>query len=305
MGWINRQIAVAERLNPWTNVYGLARSLIALGTLLTLVLSSTETLFHPVRLLDNPRCIGPAATLSLFCTLPIEVVRLAGIGVLLLVVIGWRPRWTAIPHWWISFSVQASISLPEGGDQAAAILAMLFIPVALTDRRKWHWSAPDRKSRPVASFVSNLALLLARVQVMVIYLQAFIAKLFVPEWVDGTAVWYWLLDPNFGPTGLRRELALWIGSSALGMTLFTWGTLVIEAGLAYGLLASPRARRVLLVTGVAFHGLIALTMGLMSFSIIMWGALLIYLWPRAEQESLTLPHSDVAKEEELAFSRTS
>ena len=142
-------------------------------------------------------------------------------------------------------------------------------------------------------------------EVPVIYLQAFIAKLFVPEWVDGTAVWYWLLDPNFGPTGLRREVALWVGSSALGITLLTWGTLVVEASLAYGLLATSRARRVLLAVGVAFHGLIALTMGLVSFSVIMWGALLIYLWPRAESESLPLSRPMFLREGVFGWLRTS
>ncbi len=291
-GWIG----TVETLNPWTNVYGLARSLLALGTLLTLTVTSTDTLFHPVRILDSPRCDGPAELLSLFCILPLGPARAVAVAVLVLVVAGWRPRWTAIPHWLVAFGVQASISLPEGGDQAASNLALLLLPVALTDRRRTHWCPPDRDLRPVASFAANVGLYLVRLQVMVIYLQAFIAKLFVPEWVDGTAVWYWLTDPNFGPAGIRRTIALSVASTPLGITLLTWGTLVVEALLAFGILATTKTRYGLLVVGILFHGLIAATMGLVSFTFVMWGALLLYLWPRTDRPAIPLHHSVRRKE---------
>ena len=285
---LDGRILALETLNPWTNLYGLARSLLALGPLLTLTVTSTDTLFHPVRILDSPRCDGPAEFISLFCVLPLGFARAVAVAVLVLVVVGWRPRWTAIPHWLISFGVQASISLPEGGDQAASNLALLLLPVALTDRRRTHWSPPDRDLRPVASFAANVGLFLVRVQVMVIYLQAFIAKLFVPEWVDGTAVWYWLTDPNFGPPGIRRTVALTVASTPLGITLLTWGTLVVEALLAFGFLATAKTRYGLLVVGILFHGLIAAAMGLVSFTVVMWGALLLYLWPRSDRPSIPL-----------------
>ena len=38
--------------SPWTNVYGVARTLVALGMLTTLALTPTEALFAPVR--DHP-----------------------------------------------------------------------------------------------------------------------------------------------------------------------------------------------------------------------------------------------------------
>lgn len=37
----------ANSINPWTNVYGLARTIIAVSTLLTLLLNRVDILFRP------------------------------------------------------------------------------------------------------------------------------------------------------------------------------------------------------------------------------------------------------------------
>src|SRR5699024_3242820 len=102
----------------------------------------TDAIFAPVLGRDvAPYCSGIDA-ISVFCLFPREqltLIRWLCVVVLLVIASGWRPRWTALPHWWIAFSVFNSISIPDGGDQAAALLTLMLVPVLLTDPRRWHW----------------------------------------------------------------------------------------------------------------------------------------------------------------------
>src|SRR5437867_307525 len=124
---------------PWTSAYGLARTVLALGTAGTLAANAPSTLFRPaLGLPPAPYCTGPTQ-ISLFCLLPSEQLWLArslALAILFVVASGWRPRITAIPHWWVAFSLQVSATVLDGGDQVTAILTLLVLPVALTDPRR-------------------------------------------------------------------------------------------------------------------------------------------------------------------------
>ncbi|WNZ61405.1 hypothetical protein QEG98_36945 [Myxococcus sp. MxC21-1] len=72
----NRARAWVAGPSPWSNTYGLARTLVALGTGGTLAFSDTTTLFRPVAgIPEAPVCEGIRAA-SFFCVL----LRLAGGG---------------------------------------------------------------------------------------------------------------------------------------------------------------------------------------------------------------------------------
>src|SRR5437588_9408802 len=111
--------------SPWTNVYGVARTMLALATAATLITSSTETLFRPALGFPGvPACVG-AGRFSFFCLIPREDLELAqaiAAAILLVVASGWRPRLTGVPHWWISYSFAVSATIPDGGDQVIQIL---------------------------------------------------------------------------------------------------------------------------------------------------------------------------------------
>ncbi|MGH2760690.1 MAG: sporulation-delaying protein SdpB family protein, partial [Actinomycetota bacterium] len=116
---ISRWVAGLAQRNPWTNVYGLSRSIFALGTAVTLSVSEASTLFAPIpTFLDPPRCSGLAGKVSVFCIVPtdrFDLARRVVVIVLLVIASGWRPRITGIPHWWISFSFVASTTVQDGG----------------------------------------------------------------------------------------------------------------------------------------------------------------------------------------------
>jgi len=272
--------------SPWTNVYGVARTVLALATAATLITSSTETLFRPALGFPGvPACVG-AGRLSFFCLIPREDLALGqaiAAVILLVVASGWRPRLTGVPHWWISYSFAVSATIPDGGDQVIQILALLLVPVTVTDPRAWHWQSAPQTPRPIASLVAWSALFVARLQVAGIYFDSSLAKLATPVWADGTAFYYWSTDPAFGTPWWMRGLIEPVITSSLGVALLTWGPLALEFAIALGLVLDQRARSRLLVLGIGFHAGIAVMIGLVSFAIAMWGALILFLRPMRQE----------------------
>jgi antimicrobial peptide system SdpB family protein len=215
----------------------------------------------------------------LFCVAePVWGQRIA-VVILLVVASGWRPRLTALPHWWATASFQASTTTADGGDQVAAVITLLMLPIALSDGRAWHW----QRARPVGDLAVAVlawsALVVIRVQVAGIYLQASMAKLGKQEWANGTALYYWLSDPLFGVPGWAEPLFGPVLADAAGVTILTWGTVAVEFALVFGLFARRAARPYLLGAGVLLHGSIALFMGLGSFALAMIACLVLYLRP--------------------------
>jgi antimicrobial peptide system SdpB family protein len=275
LGWANAA-------NPWTNAYGLARTMLALGTLGTLLFSHSSSIFRPTVASDlAPTCVD-STRWTLFCLAPnehLEVLRWVAVAILALVASGWRPRITGILHWWVAFSLSITGTLVDGGDQITAVLSLLLLPVCLTDPRVWHWQAPPQKASQAGKVIARSALLIVRLQVAVVYFHAAVAKLAVPEWVDGTAVYYWFNDPSLGMPYWLSPVMTFLIINPITVVAITWGTMLLELSLAAGLLADARYRRVLLVLGITFHVGIALVHGLISFVLAMWAALFLFLYP--------------------------
>jgi antimicrobial peptide system SdpB family protein len=217
----------------------------------------------------------------------LRLAQLVAAAVLLVVASGWRPRLTGIPHWWISYSFAVSATIPDGGDQVTQILALLLVPVTLTDPRAWHWQRAPRAARPLSAIIAWSALFVARLQVAGIYLDSSLSKLGTPEWVDGTAFYYWSTDPAFGTPLWMRGLLEPVIASPLGVALLTWGPVALELAIALGLVLDARSRRRLLPGGIAFHAGIAVMIGLVSFAVAMCAALILFLRPMGDEFDLT------------------
>lgn len=284
---LNAYWEYARRLstrNPWTQNIGLARTFIMLGGLGTLLFSSVDTLIRPAAGLSYPHCSGVAgiATWCLASPELFEGVRWFSIVVLALAASGWRPMITAVPAWWVLFSTQAAATTVDGGDQVAANLALILIPISLTDTRRWHWRNGGAQRGVGFTLVSHVGMFAAAVQMSFLYLNAALSKLSVSEWNDGTAVYYWMQDPMFGPSEPLRSLLArallnpWVLAGA------TWGPVLLELALGLSLVLPRASRRILLVLGVGFHLGIAILMGLWSFAFVMTGGLLLLLAPRGQ-----------------------
>jgi antimicrobial peptide system SdpB family protein len=282
--------------NPWTNVYGVARSLLAAGTAATLIFNESHILFRPASGIPSvPSCQHPLQQIGIFCLFlsHLEVARWLAVAILLVVASGWRPRFTAIPHWWISFSLQTSAITLDGGDQVTAVLTLLLLPVALMDSRRWHWQSPPPETPSslraiVMRLIALSSLIVIRLQVAGIYLHSTVAKLGVEEWVDGTAIYYWFVwDPFLRLPDWMMSLALPIMTTG-AVAAFTWGVILLELVLFMGLVMPQRIWPVLLIVGIGFHMAIAVTMGLISFGMAMTAALVLYLRPVWKEFGLIL-----------------
>ncbi|MFD8212957.1 sporulation-delaying protein SdpB family protein [Streptomyces sp. NPDC059697] len=273
---------------PWAAGYGLARTLLALGTLGTLVFSDAATLFREVATVGRyPLCQGVNAG-GAFCLVSpdhYDTVRWLCCLVLVVAASGWRPRFTAIPHAYVAFSVFTGISIPDGGDQITWILTLLIAFVAVGDSRRWHWQSsrvlekPESRHHALWALLSTSAIVLARVQMAVLYFQSCVAKLPHAEWADGSALYYWVNNYDFGAPNWLRPVLGAVVDEPLGVAAMTWGPLVLEIALAAALLMPQRVRWMLLPAGILFHLGIAVVMGLWSFAIAMWAGLLLLLSP--------------------------
>ncbi|HEX3790353.1 MAG TPA: sporulation-delaying protein SdpB family protein [Pseudonocardiaceae bacterium] len=266
----------ATRTSAHSNVIGLARTMLGLATLGTLLADPSRILF----VATDPKVSGLAAQctgasgLGLFCVLPsVAGAQWLAIGVLLLVVVGWRPRWTALPHWYIAFSLQANATVIDGGDQITAVVTLLLIPICLADGRRWHWDKPsvgEVAGLPyVGRFVTLVFLFLIQCQVGLLYFDAGVAKFGVQQWADGTAMYYWLHDPTFGLNSWQLWLFRPVLEHGLLLTAFTWSVVLGEVLLGVGVLLPWRRRKPLLAAALVFHCGIALLMGLVTFGLSM------------------------------------
>lgn len=272
-----------EQASPFNRVLGVGRSAIAAGALLTLLLTpQSQLFFRSESFPSGVLCQTAMSKISVFCVFQdgyLWVAKYFAVAVLSLVIIGVAPALTCVPHWWIAWSLYSTSPIPDGGDQVAAVATLLLVPLLLLDRRKSHW-LPDHsyvRRSVAAKGIAYTALVVLWLQVMVIYFNAMIAKLAVPDWTNGTILWYWIQDPSFTPSQpilglLQTAMATMPGTIALG-----YGVLILELALAMGIVLTRTWRHPLRALGLTFHLFIAITFGLWSFFFSMAGVLVLYL----------------------------
>ncbi len=290
--WINSYIHFLSFHSPFTNTYGVARSLLALSLLSTLLANDTAFIFSNTT--GEPLCFGGLQSLSIYCLLGKEHILLAkwlSVFVLILVVWGIYPRITGIFHWWVSFSFFVSCPYIDGGDQVCSILSLLLLPVTLLDNRKSHWISTT-KNKPWQCLVANITLRVIRIQVAIIYFHATVAKLGVKEWVDSTVIYYWFTHNNFGLNEFISPFIIPLFSNNIIVTSVTWSVLLVELCLFGALFGNAKFRKLMLIVGFAFHGMIFFIHGLGSFALAMFGALILYLYP-VHQPMRILPKNKV------------
>lgn len=198
-----------------------------------------------------------------------------------------------IIHWLISFSFFKSTITLDGGDEITSILMLLLIPFCLSDQRQWHWQAASNRNNeqgPYANISLWVLSFLIRIQVCVIYFHAGISKLATSEWVDGTAIYYWFNNNEFGASNWLKPIISYIFSFPITVFLVTWGTMAFEIllGMSIMMKRGKYNWRILLLLGVTFHFFIIIIHGLISFYFAMVGALILYLIPLEKNLSLSL-----------------
>ncbi|MFQ3843319.1 sporulation-delaying protein SdpB family protein [Staphylococcus pseudoxylosus] len=267
------------KFNPWNNVIGLARTFFGLALLVLLVFNPMKNIFLKS---SDSNHLSKDNFLNIFSYLPdnylyFEIIRWLFILILILVVIGWRPKITAIPHVYIAYCINSGGMVIDGGEQVGYIFALLLLPILLFDKRKWHWE--NRKpSKSYSNLLAYVTYVFIRIQVAIIYLHSFSGKIYNDDWINGTAVYYYLNDPMLGSMPILDFIIEPILQSPL-IALITWVALIIQLVLVCGLFLDKKYWNIMFWFAILFHESIAIFLGLFTFSLAMVGALIIYLHP--------------------------
>lgn len=259
-------------------IYALSRSFVALGTLITLVCNSSETLFYFESLPEDryPHLI--LSNFSLFSLVDPFIGQIISIGVLIIVISGFLPRLTGILHFWITLSFYLACPIIDGGDQLSVILSFLFIPLTLFDNRINHWTKYhfDENAYLKNIFVSS-TMIIVQIQMAFLYFHATIAKLRVEEWLDGTALFYWFGHPLYGMPEYLYDCTYFLFSNKYIIPIITWSILILEYVLSVSFLFKDRNKQRVFKVALLFHIGIVIIHGLISFFFAMLGGLVLYL----------------------------
>lgn len=199
----------------------------------------------------------------------------------MLVMSGYFPQITCVIQWYLTYSY-LNVGLDvEGGDQIISNLSLLLIPICLTDRRINHWHKHvffkgTQTSNQVRSMVAYFWFLLIKVQIAVIYFHAATGKFSSPQWVNGTAVYYWVNHPVFGMQNWLHPVMDPLLLNPYTVFYITRGVVFFELTLAISFFFNPKWFRKLFILAVTFHFAIVLLHGLFSFFISMSGALVLF-----------------------------
>ncbi len=275
--FVDSYIRNIESFNIKKTALAKARSLFALGALSTLIFNNSITLFNPTNIPNPGYETFHIYKYSIFYLLSNHLIIAKSISIIILmsVIIGIYPRYTCILHWWVSFSIVASSFIIEGGDQITQIITFLLIPICLNDNRSNHWDVYTTKNSFDA--ISFFALLLIKVQIALLYFDSTISKLNCEDWVNGTALYYWLTDPNFGVNEFFEMLLRPFITNDKILPFLTWSILLFEFLLFLCLFSFKKYHNVILKFGIFFHFAIFIFLGLFSFFLAMSGCLFLYL----------------------------
>lgn len=282
MRWLTRALrnlrAVATRYDPSGPPLAMGRTILALATSSEIIFTSNGALFHgAATVTGGARCDG-AKAVALWCasdsmTGGFTLARVVSITLLAIVISGFLPRWTCIPHWYVTFSLATNMTVPNGGDSIGEIVTLLLIPTCLGDDRSWQWR---RRRTPVAAcwrggaFAAHLVL---RLQVVIVYADAVVSKLTDPAWRHGIAFYFVVNDPQFGLPRTTASLLRPLIDSHWVIAGVTWSVIGIQAAIAAAVIGRRRARLLALALGICLHLAIIVLMGLPSFGLIMMATL--------------------------------
>ncbi len=287
MNQLRQNVLLSFNSLPFTKVYGAGRSLLALSTLLTLVLNGSAILFSPEKF--SPAYHHDLNIINFFLLFGYKNIWLSkkiAIIILLAVISGIYPKITGILHWWISFSAFHAFLIVDGGDQVISALTFFLIFITVLDNRKNHWSKLIPQS-VVSIYMGNMVMQLIRIQVFVLYLIAAVRKFYIKEWIDGTAMYYWLTNNLFGAPHYLMWFVHLLILNHVFVFILTWAAILFELIVCAGIFFTPTFKIKLLRAALIFHLLIFIFMGLGSFFFAMAGALILYLYPITNKNKIT------------------
>ena len=274
----------SQKYNFHTNTLGIIRSLLALSTLLVILLNPLDILFHTGLGVPNiPSCSDTLlSSINFFCLFSgnLFLAKVVSATILLFIISGYFPKITGVLHWWIALSVNTGLIIVDGGAQVASALTFLIIPLTLTDNRINHWHKSIKKNNEYYRIIAYLTIQVLKIQIVFIYLDSAISKLFAHNWTEGTALYYFINDPISGASGTRLYLLNSFFNFPLLLVISTYAIIFFELLLVISIFTTnTNIKYKLFISGLLFHILIFLIFGIFTFVIAMFSALIILLIP--------------------------
>lgn len=262
------------------NPIQVARSLLALSTLITIAATSDKSLFRLVLGAEDVIHCDGVARVGAYCISPSTHIATAmGVVICLWVISGILPRWSALPHAWFAFSLDVAISIPEGGDQVNHNLTFLIVVICILDGRGNGWSLNPgaismwNEKASLYKWAVSFSLVAIQVQISIIYLHAALGKVAVREWQEGSA-FYYIINGQFGLPRIFDSIGAVFSAPVLTVGV-SWGVIALELILGIAVLLPNRIRISIITLGVLFHIGIIVAMGLWSFGLAMFACLVI------------------------------
>lgn len=286
---------ITQNIYEWgkTDIVGInvqiVRSLLALGTILTLSVNPAGLLLHVPSGIHTETFCESVHRLGAFC-IGADSPDLTRVSLILLSIpalIGFLPQFAGPLHFYAAFSLSSNTAGIEGGDQLTVNLSALLILISVVKWQKWGW-VNSRNREATRFIISNVGLIAARLQVAYVYFEAAMVKLGNEIWADGTALWYWVQNTGFGASEYVSGIFQEILRHPILSLAFSWGTIFLELLLFLGILFAREKwiRKIVLVSGILLHLSFAILMGLITFCIVMVAALLLATWRTEDRTTL-------------------
>lgn len=234
-------------------------------------LNSKEILFYNL-INGTPTSLIFLNHLNFFSYFPIISLNELRFGILLILFFCFllkNEKLNFFVSYYLSFCFQLSTPFIEGGDQIASNLSLFLFFITFMGN-----------DSEISFFIKNCLYFLMKLNISCIYFQAATSKLSIPEWVDGTAVYYWINNPTFGLPIFIEWFPSFIGNP-LVITTLTWLPIILEILLSASIFIENYPMRLFLfLSGIFFHFSIMFIFNLPSFFITMVLALIIYFSPK-------------------------
>lgn len=262
-----------------TNVLYYARFFLGLSLFLTLICTPFKDLFpefHIIKLKNNLRDLSFLNYYLWFTN--IKIPYILTLIILMLVMLGFYPRYLSILHWWATYSTFYTMFIIEGGDQISVIITLLLSPICFLDKRRFGWTklpSPPLINKYLLHF-SYTTFIVIQIQLCILYLNAGVSKLSVSEWLDGTAVYYWFNNNIFGAPEYIRFLLGGLFTNNLTVSVIDWSVIILEIMLFVSFFLEQKFKYILFFLAFIFHFFIFLIHGLGTFWISITGCLILF-----------------------------
>ncbi|EGQ3991741.1 TPA: hypothetical protein I1641_001639 [Staphylococcus pseudintermedius] len=273
------EISSRIALSPYTKTIAIVRTIIASSTLMTLIFNPTSILFKKVSGIENPPICDTYTKYTAFCILNnshtnLTITKWFVVVALFFIILGYFPQILGILHFYIAYSIQNTMVTIDGGEQVTMVITFWLMLISLFDNRINHWHKPN-EHLSYNKAIGWALMIVLKVQIAYLYLNSAITKMKNREWLDGSAVYYYLNDNLYGIPIPIYNFFTFVLETPL-VSVVTWGTLIIQLLIFASILAQSKVKKIMFIIAITMHELFALFMGLVSFSLIMFAVLYFY-----------------------------